>query len=268
MILDALATIHWAYLQTYDQAIESFSESLAFRRKEFGMHDEKTLRVANILGDVLRDAGALERAEALAREWYEICLNHFGAEHEQTTRFATNLADAFKGGGKLADAERLYRETLDIQPKVLRPEHPDLPETINSLAETLVSQSRFEEAETLAIKAYELQERDQGPDNTATLRAEQTLGLALLGQGKLKEAEDHLESAHAGFKDVHGDVHVETIAALCSLARLRQAQERDDEAAQLFDEVVERASKLLPEDHWRLRAFRRHRQEFLAGHGR
>ncbi len=90
----------------------------------------------------------------------------------------------------------------------------------------------------------------------------------MLGQGKLKEAEDHLESAHAEFKDVRGHGHVETITALCSMARLRQAQERDDEAAQLFDEVVERASKWLPEDNWRLQAFHRHRREYLAGHGR
>ena len=106
IILNALATIHWAHLQTYDEATECFSESLTIYREEFGAHHRHTLRAANILGDVLRDARELERAEALAREWYEFCLNHFGAEHEQTTRFATNLADAFKGAEKLTDAEK------------------------------------------------------------------------------------------------------------------------------------------------------------------
>ena len=220
LILDALATIHWGQFQTYDQATEQFSESLAIRLKEFGVHDLQTLRVANILGDVLRDAGELERAEALAREWYEICLNHFGAEHEQTTRFTTNLADAFKRGGKLADAERLYRETLEAQRRALLPEHPDLPETMTSLAEVLVRQGDARAAIQFAEEAYESASKFEGPESIMKYLALMIRGWARLELREYAEAEKDLNEAADRLGQILGNSHPYALEARAHLERL------------------------------------------------
>ncbi|MCH8901509.1 MAG: tetratricopeptide repeat protein, partial [Chloroflexi bacterium] len=179
-----MGRIYWFYFLDFDLAAQRYSSALELGERLYGKRGERTLRFANVLGDVLRDAGEFTRAEKLARTWREFSEGQYGRDNETTTRFATNLADALAGNGEWNEAEELYRETLTIQKRILPHTHPDIPETMNSLASVLLAVGKYAEAWQLAedtvkqqrLNAVRRRRVQSLDDNTGELRALTTRG--------------------------------------------------------------------------------------------
>ena len=70
------------------------------------------------------------------------------------------------------------------------------------------------------------------------------VGALLRDAGALAEAEGLLMQSYAGRRSHYGDGHAETLAALCSLGALRQAQGQAGEAERLLRRALERARAL------------------------
>jgi tetratricopeptide (TPR) repeat protein len=83
-----------------------------------------------------------------------------------------------------------------------------------------------------------------------------SLASLLRVQGKLDEADLILGQAVATSRRVLGQNHTETIAGLGEMARLREAQGRLPEAADLSRQTVELAQQIKFNDDWQMARYR------------
>lgn len=240
----------WA-LARHSEALSHLERAYELNEGLFDTMNVSRLRVANILGDVLTDAGSFGAAQSLAREWLELTRRSLGEDHEQTIRFATNLADSLAASGQFEEAAHRYRYVAAQVRRILDESHPDRAEVINSLARLLLREEAWFEAETLAREAIALQLASQGATNPGTLRARVTLGMVLIGQGRLEESAANLEEASMVFEQRLGRRTLGSLDARSQLVRLRLAQGRAAEAETLAREVQVDAEHMFADDSWR-----------------
>lgn len=253
-IHERLGVAYWN-LSQHERAAEHLTRALSFHREISPELDVSTLRVANILGDILNGAGRYEEAMALADEWLTRTTKAWGDGHEQTLRFATNLADARMGARLDREAEETYRKIYELACQHLSRAHPDRAEIAASHARASLRLGQLETAERLAREALALQLAAQGPTNPATLWARVLVGEILIEQGRLSEADRELVEANQVIGTVTSPLNRVNIEARFQLASLRERQNDRSTAAALLREVVRDARTVLPENHWRRAAY-------------
>lgn len=249
-IHERVGVAYWN-LSQHERAAEHLARALTFHRETLPELDTSTLRVANILGDVLNGAGRYEEAMALADDWLARTKKAWGDGHEQTLRFATNLADARMGARRDREAEANYREIYALSRQHLSRAHPDRAEIAASYARVSLRLGRLELAEQLAREALALQLAAQGPTNSATLWARVLVGEILIEQGRLPEADRELVEANQVIGAATSPLSRVNIEARFQLASLRERQNDRGTAAAILREVLRDARTVLPENHRR-----------------
>ncbi|MGE3164864.1 MAG: protein kinase [Planctomycetota bacterium] len=252
---ERLGVAFWALTQ-YDEARKHLGFAYELSREGGSRSELTTLRVANILGDVLKEAGDFAAAEALAREWLDRNRRSSFSDHESAIRFATNLGDALAARGERDAALTCYREVVDQARRILDQSHPDRAEVINSLARLLLDREEWGEGAALAREALDLQLAAQGASNPGTLRAQTTLGRGLLGLGLVDEATWHLETADATLRATLGSRCLDSLEARTHLARLRRIQGRDADADAMLRGVSLDAERMFPPESWQRLRYR------------
>ena len=159
-----------------------------------------------------------------------------------------NLATVLTRAGRLREAEELHRSTLAARERTLGPDHPETLHSVTGLAAALSLLGRPAEAEPLARRVLATQER-LNPNSQAVALAAGELATCLFDQGKLSEArhlsERQLElMAKSGVQD--GPAALKPLERLAALYHRLDMQEQ---AAELFDQVLARRRQLMGPDH-------------------
>ncbi|MFI0353179.1 FxSxx-COOH system tetratricopeptide repeat protein [Actinomadura sp. 9N407] len=195
----------------------------------------------------LRRLGHYAEARAQGEEAYQRHLSVFGPTHRQTLQVAVNLINDRRLAEDLPAADELGRATLAGLQKVAGHEHPNTLSAAVNLAVVLRLRGNPNEARELDERALEIFERDLGPRHPSSLVAATNFASDLNATGDVRRARDLGERAMEAGTAVLGADHPATLATAANLSIDRQAVGDEEAAAALYDEVVTRYHRVLPE---------------------
>ncbi len=184
-----------------DEAEKHFLEASRALKKE-GVHDERLIKVRNLLGqtylreDKFLDAmDAFTLAQQTARE----------AGKEQTVEHAATLdgiANLMKTQGQFKKAEEIYKNAISLRESLQGKESPALAQSYLELAELYRKEKLFSEAEsTYKLALNTIDSAKEVPDLTKAYFIERA-GMLFADQGKFSEAGKCFTVA-LGLKDKH-----------------------------------------------------------------
>jgi tetratricopeptide (TPR) repeat protein len=206
-----------------------YARALAIRESLLGPEHPLVARVAYGIGQLRRERGKLDEAEALFHralridkrsptDWAEMAddLMGLGIVYEQRQRYAqaeslmkqgidvqeqhvspdnvdpgylNNLAVLSWSMGHYADALPLYERVRKTYERTRDPSHPDLAAVYSNLAETYWKLGRFAEADPLFRRSIAMKEKRLSPGNPRLAITLQSFADMLRDEGKLPEAE-------------------------------------------------------------------------------
>lgn len=154
------------------------------------------------------------------------------------------------------DPALTVRQVLDSAARNLDGRFRDQPEEEAEirriLGDAYYHLGHFEHAEAQNRRAIELLRPIRGDRDPAIAALQRDLAVALTDQRRFAEAESILEEALATSREHYGDIHERTADCLLSLAELRQARFRFDEAHELYKQAHDTYAKSATTDSRRL----------------
>jgi len=201
------------------------------------------------LVDVLSDMGALDAAEALAREQLAAVRAQRGDTHTDTLAALSSLAAVQRQQGRLIDAEKTFEQAWEGYRALLGDGHRATLIAANNMGEILEKEGLFDRAEPYLRGALDGARKAFGDSHPATLTAMNNLALLYESQGLFDKAEPLYQGVIAVFSRVVGPRHPDTIAATNNLAYLYMLKGEYPRAAQMFREVHAAWSKALGAKH-------------------
>ncbi len=211
----------------------------------FETSDPEESKGENVTAREILDRGA-ERIE-----------NELTDQPEVQARLMSSIGWVYQTVGLFDDAERLLRRAIDLQRRYLGPEDPETLATMASLNETLYRLGRYSELEALDVELLQLRRRVFGEDHPDTLESYEAVAITSMDKGRLAEAQplmqhvlelmalgrydeanEQLTLALDRERRLAGDTHPDTLAYERSLARLRLAEGRSEEALRILERNV------------------------------
>jgi tetratricopeptide (TPR) repeat protein len=218
------------------------AQTLRGQREVLGGDDELTLATANSVGADLRLQGHFEQARQLDADNLVRYRRLLGEGFPTALRCANNLAADLRLLGDFRGARALDQQTLRHRQAILADGHP---ETLSSRA-------------GLAFDLYGLGDYSGAAEVLAASRgaADHLMGLwagrfAAMAARRCgwPQARQLAEGNAALFRQRFGDLHVETLGALISLANCARDEGDLDAAHRLLERAVARYHAVLGEDH-------------------
>ncbi len=200
------------------------------------------------LSTLLRDAGRLDEAEALARQALAWRRSAFGERAPTTLTSRHNLALILAARGANAEAEHEARAVLALQREVLGEDHSSTLTSWQTLANILVALHRLDEADVAARRSLQGFERSAGEAHMQTLAAMNTLAYILDERQQVDEAEA-LYRRIIAIQQRAGSHHPSAFAPRNNLAMLLLAANRLDAAERELASLVADARSELGANH-------------------
>jgi tetratricopeptide (TPR) repeat protein len=223
----------------YDTAQRIAAKALAARQNVFGLHDLRTLHIAENLAVVLAHQGRYKEAEKLVRQVLENRRNQLGGRDCKTLDSMNHLAEVLVGRGEYKEAEKFHRQVLEGYRDVLGERHPSTLVSMNNLGNVLSNQGKYEEAETLQRQVLEGRTDQLGGRHPDTLKSIDNLAGTLSDQGKYEVAETLYRQALEARTDQLGGRHPDTLTGMNNLALVLSNQGKYEEAEKLNREALE-----------------------------
>jgi len=154
------------------------------------------------------------------------------------------LGRTYVGLSEPDNAEPHIRRALEILNSKFGPDHPGSLECRSLLAVLYCNREMRAEAEPMLRELVESYRRIEGPDKPDTLDALKELGLNYLYWGHAEQAEDILRGLVETRRRVQGPNHRDTLQAMVDLAGVYNFSDRSFEAAAMFEEVLNKASRI------------------------
>ncbi|KAK0611657.1 hypothetical protein B0T14DRAFT_488834 [Immersiella caudata] len=202
------------------------------------------------LGDLFKDQGLLDKAEAMYDRALQAREKTLGPDHTSTLQAVHNLGKLYLDKGRLDEAEAVYNRALKGREKALGPDHTSTLGTVNNLGLVYRDQGRLNEAEAMYDRALQGIEKALGPDHPSTLAVVNNLGILYRNQGRLGEAEAMYNRALQNREKVLGPDHTATLATVNNLGLVYWDQGRLDKAEAMFNRALQGIEVLGP-DHAR-----------------
>lgn len=186
------------YLEEAEKHLLEASRAL----KREGVHDERLIKVRNLLGQAyLRDNKLLDATEALtlAQQTAKDSGKENSVEYAATL---DGLAGVQKAQGQFKKAEALYQNAISLRASLQGKESPALAQSYLELAELYRKEKLFAEAEaTYKLALNTIDSAKDVPDLTRAYFIERA-GMLLADQGKFQEA-GKCFSVSLSLKDKH-----------------------------------------------------------------
>lgn len=191
------------------------------------------------------------KALELQRQVLDACMNLFGPKHPRTLKAKDTLGTACLVEGRLHEARRWLQEAIEGMTEVLGADHEDTLLAIDHLGEVMSRYFDFEKSKQLHLKAQAGMEKALGPTHTDTLTAKDHVAQAYLrlGGDLLEPAYELAEQVVAERVKQSGREHPHTMLAKLTLARIRAAQNKADEAEAMIRENLPIVKTNLGENH-------------------
>jgi serine/threonine protein kinase/Tfp pilus assembly protein PilF len=228
---------------------EILDRTAADLERRLQQQPEVEAELRSTLGQIYRQFGEYQQAEAMHRRALLLSRACFGAESLETAQAMQDLGDAVQARGRLPEAEALQRDTAALLEKKLGRDHPALATCLNNLAITLQGQHRWDEAEALHRRALAIRKTGlpaTAPDVAISLG---NLGNVLYRQGKPAEAEAVELQGLELFRQHFGEEHLTVASAMDNLANVHQAAGKLTEAEALRRRALGIFRRLLPAGH-------------------
>jgi eukaryotic-like serine/threonine-protein kinase len=214
-----------------------------------GQMDAATLatrfNLAAVLAQTGRNEEAIEHYEAVR----DAHMADLGATHPDTLRAANNLATTLSTAGRGGDAEQILRQTLADRRRVFGDDHLLTLHTVSNLGALLVTSGHLDDARPLLEEAVAGMAQRYGTSHPDTLTARNNLAYLLEDLGDLTAAEREHRNVFDERIATIGPDHPNTIGSGSNLAGVLHKLGRVDEAATIYDEVLTRATAVLPDGH-------------------
>ncbi len=217
--------------------------------KELQGQPEVRAYLESIIGDVYRELGRYEKAEAIYREVVATVKNLRGSEHADLASALSGLGCVLQEQGKLKEAESLDREALAMRRRLLGNDHPDVATALENLAQALGLQGKLGEAEAKLREVVDMQRKLLGNEHPDVATSIQNLGQTLRVEGHLAPAETMEREALAMRRKILGNDHPDVATSLNGLGIVLEEQGRLDEAETVYREASALRKKLLGNEH-------------------
>ena len=202
-----------------------------------------------IIGNVYRDLGLYDKAEAMHRKVLAAVTNLRGSEHLDVASALCNLGEVLQNEGKLPEAENLDRQALAMRRRLLGTEHTNVAISLENLAQVVGLQGKLKEAEAALREVVAMQKKLLGNENPDVATSIQNLAQTLRVEGDLAQAETMEREALAMRRKLLGDNHPLVAVSLNGLAVVLVEQGRLHEAEILHREALALRKKLLGSQH-------------------
>lgn len=227
-------------LGRYDEAVAILDgEAVAT-----GTDTTTRLRARSDLGEVLRYAGEVERAQSVLADVVARSRLEFGADHRIVATNERRLARALVDRGELDESEDLLAHALDVYRQDGPALHPDVLECLHTRAIIAEKRGNLEQARVDYEEALGGYRAIFGPEHRAVFAAFVNLGRVHTALGDLDRAEELLREALAGRA-----AKKETEPAAAQLASLYIRQGRFDDAEPLARTVLDQRRERLGPAH-------------------
>jgi tetratricopeptide (TPR) repeat protein len=238
-----LANALWAVGRVAEARLLN-ARTLSLQRDVAGDDDEATLATANSVGADLRVQGLFEPARLLDADNLVRHRRLFGEGFPTTLRCANNLAVDLRLLGDFRSARTLDEQTLRYRQTALADGHPETLSSRASLAFDLYGLGDFAAAaELLAGRADALVD-----DHPMMLWAARFAAMAAR-RTAAPGARAMATANVAAFRQKFGDLNVETLGAVVSLASCCRDAGDTEEAHRLLERAVARYHAVLGEEH-------------------
>jgi tetratricopeptide (TPR) repeat protein len=243
-----LASFHLANaLRAVGRTAEARSlneQTLRAQREVFGGDDESTLATANSAGADLRLRGHFEQARQLDADNLVRYRRLFGESFPTALRCANNLAADLRLLGDFRGARTLDEQTLRHRRAILAPGHPEILSSRAGLAFDLFGLGDYAAAADLAV----VPAGTVGQDHPFALWVARFAAMAARRRGR-PDAVELAGHALTLTRRRFGDLHVETLAAVVTLANAARAAGDHEQAHELLERAVVRYHSVLGDDH-------------------
>jgi tetratricopeptide (TPR) repeat protein len=217
--------------------------------RELNNQPEVRADLQAIIGNVYRDLGLYDKAEAMHRKVLVTVTNLRGSAHPDVASALCNLGEVLQNEGKLPEAENLDRQALAMRKKLLGNEHPDVAISLENLAEVLGLRGKLHEAEAMLREVVAMQKRLLGNEHPDVATSVQNLAQTLRVEGNLAQAEIMEREALAMRRKLLGNEHPNVATSLNGLAVVLDKQGRLHEAEILHREALALRKRLLDSQH-------------------
>jgi hypothetical protein len=143
------------------------------------------------------------------------------------------LANANARAGALRQAEQLLGEVLAVRETQLPAMHVDIFETRMDLAGAWIGQGKLAAAKTLLQETLNAVAQKFPDCGRRRARVELALGTCLASEKQYAEADGLLIKSHTALSQIYGDEHPQTRRAIEQRAKLYEAWNKPEQAAQI-----------------------------------
>lgn len=191
------------------------------------------------------------KALELQRQALKGCINLFGPDHPRTLKARDTLGMACLQEGRLNEARELQEEAIEKMTKVLGATHEDTLLAVDHLGDVMSRYFDFEKSKHLHLKAWNGMKETLGPTHTNTLTAMDHVAQVYLriGGNLLELGHEIAEQVVAERINQSGREHPHTLLAKLTLARIKAAQNKADEAETMIRQNLPIAERNLGENH-------------------
>ena len=228
-----------------DTAEGLYRRSLAMRRDSHGNAHPAVADALGDIGRVARHLGRHDEAVSLFEEALAINRRRLPGAHPELANSLSDLAWAHSGRGEHAEAAKLYAEALSVMRAAVGDRHPAVALVMNNQAITLRDQGDVAQARDLLEQALVIRRDALGARHEMVGLNLNDLGQLLYRQGDHATAERYFMEA----LDAYPADHHWRGSTYYNLARLREAQDRFDDAERGYRDAIRIQSAFHGPDH-------------------
>ena len=208
---------------------------------------EAELRIT--LGQVYRDLGEFQKAEAMHRRALDLNRERFGNQHDAVADAMHSLSVVLRNQRNLQEAEFLEREALAIRMNLHSGNDSLVADSLDALGVILHQQWRNAEAEPLHREALAIRRKVFGDEHPAVADTLSNLAILVRIEGRLSESESMHREALAIRRKLFGNDHPEVASSVGGLANLLRDQGKLKEAEALHREALTIRRKIYGAHH-------------------
>lgn len=250
------------------EANQLLTRAFEAERKRLGPAHPNVLGLQMQAADLALREGNYTLAEQRYREAALSAEQVLGKDHPTTLLLYAQVATTLSDGGKPLDAIALLESVLPRQIAALGEDHSDVLTGHANYGLALRLAGRTDDAERVLDDVYQRRRRVLGETHPETMRTVNFLAAIANDRGDFAKAETFFRQASDLFVQANGRDHPEALMLqnnLYSTIRKRGEYTRSIEG---YVDLLPRAEKVLPAEHWHLAAIRGNYSEALYRAGR
>lgn len=224
------------------EAEQLMADALDLRRRLLPAHHPDVAESLNNLAFVLHRKLRFSEAELAYREALDIYVKAHGENHESVALCLDNLGGLYIDRRDPQTALPLIEQAYQIRKERFgRDDHPEVSKARNNLAVCLQAVGRVHDSLPLHEVNVEVNRRSLGPRHPDTIAAELNLARSFLGASDPVRAEQLLRHTLNSIESAPLDDFIQDDLVYEVLAKVLEALDRHDEAAEAFERGIREA---------------------------